>query len=130
MHKAEMVRFLQQNGLNDVEVIDYKDDIFVVSFFYDFDKDELGAAKDYADDESGEEQYSDNWANEFFIPYLNDIAVDNIGDVIEETMEKFEVKGEFVSYGMDLEEGEYSGFVAVFSKSSFDIEKVLDDLEL
>ncbi|MEL7598172.1 MAG: hypothetical protein AAGU01_08220, partial [Clostridiaceae bacterium] len=66
---------------------------------------------------------------EFYIPYLNDIAADNVGEIIEEAIEEFELIGQYVSYGVD-EEQERNEFIAVFSKEDFDIEEVLDNLDL
>ncbi len=129
MNKREIIEFLEKNDLSDVEEVDYEEGILVLRFSYDFDKDELAAAKNYASDESEDTEDGEVWREEFYIPYLNDIAADNVGEIIEEAIEEFELIGQYVSYGVD-EEQERNEFIAVFSKEDFDIEEVLDNLDL
>lgn len=129
MKKREIIEFLGKNDLSDVEEVDYEEGILVLRFSYDFDKDELAAAKNYASDESEDTEDGEVWREEFYIPYLNDIAADNVGEIIEEAIEEFELIGQYVSYGVD-EEQERNEFIAVFSKEDFDIEEVLDNLDL
>lgn len=129
MNKRQIIEFLEKNDLSDVEEVDYEEGILVLRFSYDFDKDELAAAKNYASDESEDTEDGEVWREEFYIPYLNDIAADNVGEIIEEAIEEFELIGQYVSYGVD-EEQERNEFIAVFSKEDFDIEEVLDNLDL
>lgn len=129
MKEREIIEFLEKNDLSEVEEVDYKEGLLVLRFFYDFDKDELAAAKNYASDESEDTEEGEVWREEFYIPYLNDIAADNVGEIIEEAIEEFELVGQYVSYGVD-EEQEQNEFIAVFSKEDFDIEEVLDKLDL
>lgn len=129
MKKSEIIEFFKKNDLSDVEEVDYEEGILVLRFSYDFDKDELAAANNYASDESEDTEDGEVWREEFYIPYLNDIAADNVGEIIEEAIEEFELIGQYVSYGVD-EEQERNEFIAVFSKEDFDIEEVLDNLDL
>ncbi|MCY6356486.1 hypothetical protein [Clostridium sp. ZS2-4] len=129
MKERKIIEFLGKNDLSDVEELDYEDGMVVSRFFYDFDEDELSAAKNYASDESGDTEDGEVWKEEFYIPYLNDIAADNVGEIIEEVIEEFELVAQYVSYGVD-EEQERNEFIAVFSKEDFDIEEVLDKLDL
>lgn len=129
MKEREIIEFLEKNDLNDVEEVDYEDGMLVLRFFYDFDKDEVSAAKNYASDESNDTEGGEVWSEEFYIPYLNDIAADNVGEIVEEAIEDFELVGQYVSYGVD-EEQERNQFIAVFSKEDFDIEEVLDKLDI
>lgn len=129
MNKREIIEFLEENALSDVEEVDYKEGMLVLRFSYDFDKDELAAAKNYASDESEDTEEGEVWTEEFYIPYLNDIAADNVGEIIEEAIEEFDLVGQYVSYGVN-EEQERNEFIAVFSKEDFDIEEVLDKLNL
>lgn len=130
MNKTDILETLQENGLNDVEEVTSKEELFVVRFFYDFDEDELKAARGYANDESGEEEGGEDWRDEYYLPYLNDIAADNVGDVIEEITEKFDINAQYISYEFDGEEDENCEFIAIFSSEDFDIEEILEKLEL
>jgi hypothetical protein len=132
MDKIKILDFLKENGLTEAEEIGYKDDIFVVNFFYDFDEEEIKSAKAYSNDESEETAESEVWYEEFFLPYLNDLAVDNVGEVIEEIMEKFNIDGQYVSYEMDEEAHDCNEFVAIFHEKGkeVNIEKIIEELNL
>lgn len=132
MEQNQIISFLEDNELSDIEVINYQGEGIVLRFFYDFDEDEVKAAKAYANDESEDEENGEVWYEEFFLPYLNDLAVDNVGDIVEEAMEKLNVGCQFVAYDMDEEEYNSSEFIAVFFEKGkeLDIETVLDELEL
>lgn len=132
MNKNDVLTFLSESGLENIEEIKYKEDVLVVRFYYDFDEDELEAAKAYANDESDDEEEGDKWYNEYFIPYLNDLAIDNVGEIIEDAMEKAQFESQYMSYDVDEENYDYAEFIAVFSNSSNDvkIEDVLDELNL
>lgn len=133
MEKKKIIEFLKEAELSGVEEISYKDNgLFVVKFFYDYDDDEVEAARAYANDECDEEEEGEVWYDEFFMPYLNDIAVDNVGDVVEDVMAEFEIGAQFVSYGIDEEEFENNEFIAVFFEEGKDIniDDILDELEV
>jgi len=134
MDKIGILNYLKENGLGDAEELAYKDDIFVVNFFYDFDEEEIKSAKAYSNDESKEEEKEEGeiWYEEFFLPYLNDLAVDNVGEVIEEIMGKFNIDGQYVSYEMDEEAHECNEFVAIFHEKGkeINIEKIIEELNL
>ncbi|GLC32147.1 hypothetical protein [Clostridium omnivorum] len=132
MNKKGIQEHLANNGLTEIEEIEYKNDAYVLRFFYDFDKDEINAARAYANDESEDEENGDIWYEEFFLPYLSDVAVDNVGDMMEEIMEEFDIDAQFVSYEMDEEEYSYNEFIAAFFKKGEekDIEQILEELEI
>lgn len=132
LDKKAIIDILEKNELSQIEEIEYKEGALVLRFFYDFDDDEIEAAKAYANDESEDEENGDIWFDEFFLPYLYDLAVDNAGEVIEEIMEELNLDAQFVSYEMDEEEYSYSEFIAVFfpKGKGIEIEKVLDELEM
>lgn len=132
MNKKGIQEHLANNGLTEIEEIEYKNDAYVLRFFYDFDKDEINAARAYANDESEDEENGDIWYEEFFLPYLSDVAVDNVGDMMEEIMEEFDIEAQFVSYEMDEEEYSYNEFIAAFFKKGEekDIEQILEELEI
>jgi hypothetical protein len=130
VNKKEILDFLKENDLNDVEELKSKGKLYVFKFFYEFDEDELGGARGYANDESEDEEDGDDWKEGYYLPYLNDIAADNVGEIIEEAMEEFDVNAQYVSYDVDKEKEDKCEFIAVFSNEDFDIEEVLEDLEL
>lgn len=132
MNKKGIQEYLANNGLTEIEEIEYKNDTYVLRFFYDFDEDEINAARAYANDESEDEENGDIWYEEFFLPYLSDVAVDNVGDMMEEIMEEFDTDAQFVSYEMDEEEYSYNEFIAAFYKKGEekDIEDILEELEI
>ncbi|WP_139905205.1 hypothetical protein [Clostridium thermarum] len=132
LDKKQIIKFLEDNDLTDVEELEYKDDALVVRFYYDFDSDELASARAYANDECEDEQESDEWYDEFFLTYLNEIAVDNAGEIIEELMEEFELQAQYITYEADKESYDYCEFIAVISEvdKNYNIEDVLDELEL
>lgn len=132
MEKKKIIEFLKSSELTGIEELEHKDkELVVVRFFYDYDEDEVEAARAYANDESEEEEEGEVWYDEFFMPYLNDLAVDNVGDVMEDIMAEFEIEGQYVSYGIDEEEFENNEFIAVFYQEGKDvnIDDVLDELE-
>lgn len=132
MDKNKIIGILEGNDLSDIEEIEYKDGIFVLRFFYDFDKAELDAAKAFANDESDEEEASEVWTEEYFIPYLMDLAIDNVGESIEEVMEESNISAQYMSYDLTGEDTESCEFIAVFysEEIEIEIETVLDELKL
>jgi hypothetical protein len=132
LNKKEIIEILEKNELSEIQEIEYKEDAVVLRFFYDFDSDETEAARAYANDESEDEENGDEWYEEFFLPYLNDLAVDNVGEAIEEIMEQLNIDAQYVSYEMDEEEYSYNEFIAAFfpKGKEVEIEQVLDELEM
>ncbi|MDP4088420.1 MAG: hypothetical protein Q8930_04000 [Bacillota bacterium] len=132
LNKKEILSYLEANGLDDYEEIEYKEDALLLRVYYDFDSDEISSAKAYSNDECEDEEESETWFDEFFLPYLNDIAVDNVGEVIEELMEDKELNAQYVIYETDSENYETCEFIVVFSEKDkeYEIEEILDELEL
>lgn len=132
MDKKAIIEALEKNDLYELEEIEYKEGVVVLRFFYDFDEDEIEAARAYSNDESEDEENGETWYEEYFLPYLNDLAVDNVGEVIEDIMEGLDIDAQFVSYDMDEEEYNYNEFIAVFfpKGQAVEIETVLDELEM
>lgn len=121
----------QANGIVDIEEIGYKSDFLVLRFFYEYDDDELDAARDYANTESSEEDDEDKWYNEYYKPYIIDIAVDEVRDTLEELVESQDVNAEYISYEPEMDDDSLE-FIAVFTDrdNEFDIDDVLDELNL
>ena len=132
MKTSEIINYLNKNDIEQIEKIAYKDGFLVLKFYYDFDQEEINASRAYANEESDYEEESSEWYKEYFIPYLNDIATDNIGEIIEEIAEDFELQGQFVSYDMDINNYAFNQFLATFSDSEkeFDIDEIIDELDL
>ncbi|MDP4143092.1 MAG: hypothetical protein Q8936_01230 [Bacillota bacterium] len=132
MNKESIISFLKDNGMDDIEEIKFNDKVLVFRFFFDFDDDELNAAKAYANDECEEDEESEAWYEEFYLPYLSDLAVDNVGDILEELMEELEISSQFISYNVEKESSEYSEIVAIFHEEDeeVEIEKILDELNI
>lgn len=131
MDISEIRVFLEENDLSDVEEIKQKDDYVLVKFYYDFDKEELSAAKSYSNEESDFESESDEWYNEYYIPYLKEIAEDNVESIIEDAAEEFELEGKYKELGMESGDVGYLRFMAIFSPEmdEGEMEDILNDYE-
>lgn len=131
MDKKRIFEFLEKQGLSEIDELDYKEKIAVFDFFYAFDEAEIEAAKAYAND-NYDDKGEDVWYDEYFLPYLVDIAVDNVKDIVEDLAEEYDLNVDFVTYEIDRQFFEQCEFVLVASDKdiNFDIEKVMDDLDL
>ncbi|TDT50954.1 hypothetical protein [Fonticella tunisiensis] len=129
---SKVFEILEKEGFEEVDEIGYKDDIKVFNFFYTFDEAEIEAAKDYANENYDEGEGEDNWYNEFFLPYLTDIAGDNIKDIVDEICEENGLTGEFVLYEIDRDNYEQCEVTLILGEGSkeIDVDRVLNDLEL
>ncbi|MDR3597901.1 hypothetical protein [Clostridium sp.] len=129
MKSSEIINYLEDNDLADVEEIKQKSNYVIIRFYYDFDKEELSAAKAYSTEESDFEPESDEWYNECYIPYLRDIAVDNVESIIDEIADELEIEAKYKEIGMENGESGYFKFVAAFSDKLTDaqMEDVLND---
>lgn len=132
MDKNAIKSILEDEGLQEIDEIEYKDNIAVYNFFYVFDQEEINSAKDYANENYDVDAGEDDWYNEYFLPYLTDIATDNVDDVLDDICEKFNLEGEFAAYEMDKESFDQCEFtiVAADEDTDFDIDKIMDELEL
>lgn len=130
--KSKIVSFLEDNDLLEVEEIKYDGEALVLRFFYDFDGDELAAAKAYANDECSDEPESQEWYEEYFLPYLNELAIDNAGEVVEDMIDEFGIQAQYITYETDEESYDYCEFIAVIYEKDkdCDIEEILDELEM
>lgn len=131
MEKEKIISFLLDNDLEEVKELSCDNGVIVLRFYYDFDEDEINAAKAYASDESEDEEEGDSWYNEFLLPYLNELAVDSTGEIIEELMEELSVEAQYVSYELDRENYDYNEFIAVFYEKGrdIDLDEVLNKID-
>ena len=129
MKSSEIIGYLEDNDLADVEELKKKSNCVIIKFYYDFDKEEISAAKTYSTEESDFEPESDEWYKEYYIPYLRDIAVDNVESVIEDVMEEFEIEAKYKEIGMENGDSGYFKFIAAFSEELTDaeLEEILND---
>ncbi|MBM7834964.1 hypothetical protein [Clostridium sardiniense] len=122
MNAFDIIEILEDNGLTEIQEVLVKDDRVVLEFFYDFDNEELNAAKAYANEESDLEEGSDEWNRDWFIPYLLDIAKDNIESTIEEINDELEFEGMAHELNIDGNNKDYIKFISVFCTEDCDIE--------
>lgn len=131
MNKDAIKEYLLDSDFSEVEEMEYPGEAVVFRAFYDFDEDEIKAARAYSNDESDYEEESKEWFEEFFLPYLSDIAVDNVGQTLEEVMENFEIMAQFISYEIDMNNYGYNEFILAFSHNEdMDIEEILEEIGL
>ncbi|MBM6861135.1 hypothetical protein H9X78_11730 [Clostridium saudiense] len=120
MKVKEIVEFLNDNELGDVEVLKSEKDLLLVNFYYDFDEDLLAAAKAYANEEC-EDETSDSWEKEYYLPYLYDFCNDEVLSIVEEITEELNVAGEFMAFQMKDKTAEYVQFMVLFTNEDSDI---------
>lgn len=122
MKSSEIINYLEDNDLTDIEELKKKSNYVILKFYYDFDKEEINSAKIYSTEESDFEPESDEWYKEYYIPYLRDIAVDNVESIIEEVMEEYEIEAKYKEIGMENGDSGYFKFIAAFSDELTDVE--------
>ncbi|MGL4772910.1 MAG: hypothetical protein ACRC2K_05015 [Clostridium sp.] len=126
MKNSEIIEMLEDAGLSEVEEVKKKSSYSIIKFFYDFDKEEVEGAKAYANEESDLEQGTEDWYGNWYLPYLADIAKDNVDSILEEIMDELEVEGRAKAIDMDIANNDYMKFVAVFCQDSLDVD--MDDV--
>ncbi|MPM14083.1 hypothetical protein SDC9_60443 [bioreactor metagenome] len=126
MNKIKIFNMLEDNDLYDLKEIKKNNDVLVVNFKYEFDDLEISGAESYANEEYGKEEKDDSWYDDYYLPYLNDMAIDNVEDIMDEICEEESLDYEFVAYELSKEQVDYVEFIAVFFKDEIDFE--LDEL--
>jgi len=126
LNKQYIINFLKQNGLSDLEEIKYKNDTIALKFKYYYDEIEMEAATSFADDEGDFKQNKEDWYEEYFLPYLSDIAADNVEDIMEECTEELGIEYEFIGCDISQDDYEFNEFAVVFYGKDADIE--IDDI--
>ncbi len=129
MNKSEIVNILKENQLSEVEVLRVEEDMILINFYFDFDKDVLQAAKAYADEECEEEKDSESWINDYYLPYLYDYANDEVLEVMEDITEELDIEGEVMAIQMSKSTADYVQFMALFTEedSNLTIEEAVKD---
>lgn len=131
MNKDNILEYLENNGLTDVDIIREEEGLIVAIAFYDFDDEEMEAAKAYAAGQITDEEDAEA-SEEYLMNYLVDLAVDNLGEVFEELIDEEGVDAQYLTYEMDPEEPDTIQVAMLFSKGDLDkdLEDILDELEL
>lgn len=131
MDKYRIINYLSTNGLTEIEDISSEKNRLAFKFYYDFEELEIQGAKACANDETDYEEDSNPWIVEGIIPYLDDIATDNVEEILEEVMEDFEIVAK--AEGYDIDPTNYSGkqFLAVFlpEDKELEVDEILDELK-
>ncbi|MBP1918447.1 hypothetical protein [Youngiibacter multivorans] len=130
MEKKDIISMMEDKGLSDIETLKDEEGVLVVRAFYDFDDEELASAASFAKEEAEEE--SDEYYFDHMFPFLTDLAVDNIGDIVEEIIEDENIDGQFITYDIDPEDYGTIEVILMFLKDDLDVdfETVLEELSL
>jgi hypothetical protein len=126
LNKQYIINFLKQNGLSDLDEIKYKNDTIALKFKYYYDEIEMEAATSFAGDEGDFNQNKEEWYEEYFLPYLSDIAADNVEDIMEECTEELGIEYEFIGCDISEDDYEFNEFAVVFYGKDAGIE--IDDI--
>ena len=132
MNKQYIINFLNKNDLSDIAEIQYKKGTIALKFKYYYDQVEMEAATSYANEEGDFKQEKEEWYEEFFLPYLSDIAADNVEDIMEECAEKMEIEYEFIGCDISEDAYEFNEFAVVFygKDSNINIDDILIELDI
>ena len=131
LNKQYIVNFLSKNDLSDIAEIQYKKGTIALKFKYYYDDVEIEAATSYANDEGDFKDKKEEWYEEFFLPYLSDIAADNVEDIMEECAENMEIEYEFIGCDISEDEYEFNEFAVVFygKESNINTDDILLELD-
>lgn len=131
MNKDNILEYLENNGLTDIDIIREEEGLIVATAFYDFDDEEMEAAKAYAEGQVTDEE-DEEASEEYLTNYLVDLAVDNLGEVFEELIDEEGIDAQYLTYEMDPEEPDTIQVAMLFSKGDLDkdLEDILDELEM
>lgn len=131
MNKESIIQYLENNGLTDIDILKDEEGLIVATAYYDFDDDEMEAGRAYVKDQVVEDD-DESVYTDYLMNYLVDLAVDNIGEIMEEFIEEEGIDAQYLTYEMDQDEMESIQVAMLFSKGDFDsdLEDILDELEM
>ncbi|MDS0525750.1 hypothetical protein NNC19_08675 [Clostridium sp. SHJSY1] len=129
MEVEEIIDFLEDNDISEIKELKSEEKYSIFNLFYDFDKEELSAAKAYANEESDVEEESDEWYRDWYLSYLYDVAKDNIEEILEDMDEEFGTSSLAKIIVSDASNTEYVKFVVLICNENFEgeIEEILND---
>ncbi|WP_315119956.1 hypothetical protein [uncultured Clostridium sp.] len=126
MDKNKIINLLLDRNVSEIEEIEWENkDLCLLRMYYEFDDDEIEAAKAYEKEEKDEQEDED-----LFKSYLYDLALDTVSEIIEEIVDDLEIDCQFSSYEID-EECDYAEFAAVFYENGkdVDLDLILDKID-
>lgn len=132
MNKQYIINFLNENDLSDIVEIQYKKDTIALKFKYYYDEIEMDAATSFANEEGDYKQNKEEWYEEYFLPYLSDIAADNVEDIMEECADEMKIEYEFIGCDISQDAYEFNEFAVVFypEDANIDIDDILIELDI
>ncbi|MGH4121663.1 MAG: hypothetical protein ACREV6_01800 [Clostridium sp.] len=132
MNKQFIINFLKINDLSDIAEIQYKKDTIALKFKYYYDEVEMEAATCYANEEGDFKKDKEEWYEEYFLPYLSDIAADNVEDIMEECSQQMKIEYEFIGCDISEDAYEFNEFAVVFygEDADIDIDDILLELDI
>lgn len=116
----DLINFLEENELEYIDIVEDAGEHCIFRFSYKFDDVEIEAAKAFADDECKDKD-EDTWTFEYYLPYLNDMAIDNITDILQDYCEEEELEYQFIAYDVPIENTEFNDFVAIINEKHVEI---------
>lgn len=132
MDSKRIIEMLEKEGLDEVDQIEYKKDIQVYNFFYTYDQEELEAAKAFANESSEQNVSQKEWNEKFFLPFLMEVAADNVRDILGDICEELNIQGEFVAYEIDEDSFEQCEFIIILYKegTEINVDEIFEELGL
>ncbi|WP_251860450.1 hypothetical protein [Clostridium sp. Marseille-Q2269] len=125
MNKEEIVDYLNDNDIYNIEEIEYNEDVFPVKIYYEFDDEEVLAARAYAEEEYSKKD-SDEEEEDLYKPYLNDISRDNIEDILEDLKEDLDIEAQYICYDDTVDNGVNEFIVVFYEKGkNVDIDEII-----
>jgi len=98
MNKQEIIEILEDNALENITEVKKHDHCFIIKFSYEFDELEIEGAREFANEDCEEKREGEQWYEEYFLPYLNDTAIDNINDIVDEISEDYDSMNFLVAF--------------------------------
>ncbi|AWZ48119.1 hypothetical protein C3495_04510 [Clostridiaceae bacterium 14S0207] len=129
--KYKILNYLMENDLEDLEQIKISEkDTLVIKLNYYFDDLEKEGAEAYADEECVEGKDSYEYYEDYVIPYLSDIAVDNVDDIVRDIAEELDLEYQLLSFDIDLEDYDMNSFVVAFYErdKEFELEDYITEI--
>ncbi|HDK7137930.1 TPA: hypothetical protein PTV74_001699 [Clostridium botulinum] len=129
MNKEEIIDYLNDNDIYNIEEIEYNEDVFPIKIYYEFDEEEILAAKTYAEEEDSKENIEDGEEEEdlLYKPYLNDISRDNVEDILEELKEDLDIEAQYICYDDAVDNGVNEFIVVFYEKGkNVDIDEIIE----
>lgn len=128
MNKEKILKFMDLEGISECDDISYSNNEFIINAYYTFERAEVEAAKAFAN-ESYKELTDDVWYDEYYFPYLYDIAGDNINEMLEDIKEEEGINYDWILYEMDIKANDKCEVLFVFSKNDIEIEKIIEKID-